>query len=91
MRWYNIVLGIGMFGLWIYSLVSMQDVLVSIGLGICSVIMFSFDDLLYKPINIIGFSFEEKSEHKKKKEMGKVNTQLNKTGGKIKWQKYKMS
>lgn len=59
MKIYNWILGFGMLGLWIYSLIANLGVLVNVGIGIMIPVMFLFDDLLYKPIELIGWKISK--------------------------------
>ena len=59
MKIINYILSFGMLGLWIYSLIANLGILVNIGIGILIPIMFLFDDLLYKPIDLIGWKVVE--------------------------------
>ena len=63
MKGINIVLGIVGFGIWGYSLYNKWGITINIVLGLLSLVMLFFDDLLYKPIDLIGWmiSKEEKT------------------------------
>ena len=68
MKGINIVLGMVGFGIWGYSLYDKWGIGINIILGLLSLLMLFFDDLLYKPLDLIGFIInkEEKSLGDKK-------------------------
>ena len=61
MKGINIVLGMVSFGIWAYSLYDNWGIAISIILGIMGLIFLFLDDLLYKPINLIGWTIKEQT------------------------------
>ena len=59
MKSHNLIFGSLCGVLWLWSLVTKQEVVISILIGILTIFLFFFDDLLYKPIELIGWNLKE--------------------------------
>ena len=64
MKVYNwILFGLGMC-MYIYTLKNFDNILISIGFGVLSMILLFLDDLTYKPIKLIGWTITKEPPQK---------------------------
>ena len=64
MKAYNAFFGALILCIWIYSLRYKWGIAINILLGILAIFIFFFDDLLYKPINLVGWEIKKDEEGK---------------------------
>ena len=67
MKVYNIIFSIIIFLIWIYSLINKWGLALNILLGIMFLIVLFYDDLIYKPIELIGWTLQDKQIEGKEK------------------------